>query len=84
MGRKMASIKTKYELGGSFKPVIKMPIVSGNFTLIEVDYKEELSNVIIQNFNLEKIEGDYMYEALGECTKIIKVNKKYSIFNHEA
>jgi len=65
MGRQISAIETKYGSSGNFKPMIKMSVVVRTFILIEVDCKEELSNFIIKNFKLEKIEGDWMYEPLG-------------------
>lgn len=84
MGRKISAIETRYGLGDNFKLVIKMPIVVGSFTLIEVNCKEELSYLIVQNFKLEKLEHPWMDDPIGKCTKIIKENKKHLAFNHEA
>jgi len=44
MGRQMSTIKTKYGSDDNFEHVIKISIVAGSFTLMEVDCKEELSN----------------------------------------
>jgi len=68
MGRKINTIETKYRSSDNFKPIIKMPAMANIFTLIEVNCKEELSDFIVQNFKLEKIEYPWMYEPIGECT----------------
>lgn len=40
-------IESRYGSRGNFKYVIKMPTITGSFTLLDVDCKEELSNFMI-------------------------------------
>lgn len=47
MGRKMCAIETKYGSGGNFKPIIKMPATTTNFTLIEIGCTDELAKFIV-------------------------------------
>lgn len=55
-----------------------------SFTLLEVGCKEKILIFLIQNFKLEKLELQWMYDPIGEFTIIVKVNKKFLVFNHEA
>lgn len=55
MGRQMCAIKTKYGSRGNFKPIIKIPTTIATFTLMEIGYKDELKNIIIHNFKLDKV-----------------------------
>lgn len=61
-----------------------MSFVVGSFTLLEVGCTKQLSNFLIQNFKLGKLELPWMYEPVGEFSKIIKANKKGPKFSHEA
>lgn len=68
----MCTIKTKYGFGGNFKPMIKMPATTTNFTLLEIGCKDEITNFIIQNFKLDSVDSPWMYALAGDITKIIK------------
>jgi len=84
MGRQICVIETRYRSGGNFKLMIKMLVVAYSFTFLKVECKEDLSNVLIQNFKLEKLELPWMYDLVGEFSRIVKVNKKCPTFNHKS
>ena len=83
MGRKMCAIETKYGVGGNFKPIINMSIISENFTLLEIGYKDSIVDFIVQNFKLYMVGSPWMYEPSREITRIIKSNKKHPAFTLE-
>lgn len=79
----MCAIKTKYGFGGNFKPIIKMLAIAKKFTLLEIGFKDELAQFIVQNFKLDMVNSPWVYNPLGKIMKIIKSNKKHPYFFHE-
>lgn len=61
-----------------------MLIIAKTFTLLYVNCKEEILDFLIQNFKLEKLKLPWMYDPIGEFIRIVKANKKWSMFNHES
>lgn len=80
----MIIIESRYGFEDNFKLVIKILTIEGNLTLLDINFKDEIVDFLIQNFKLDKMELPWMYDPMGEFTRIVKANKKYPTFNHES
>lgn len=84
MGKKMAIIESRYGSKANLKLVIKMMATTGTLNLLDVNFKDEIVDFLIQTFKLDKLELLWMYDLVGEFTRIVKANNKYLVFNHES
>jgi len=80
MERQICAIKTKYGFGGNFKSIIDILASTKYFTLLEIGCKDSIAKFIIHNFKLDMVEDPWMYDPLGEMTRVIRSSKKCSTF----
>lgn len=80
----MAIIESRYGFGGNFIPITKMLATVVILKLLDANCKDEVANLLIHNFKLDKVELPWMYDPMGELTRIVKANKKCPTFNHES